>query len=224
MSTSCRDSGSPAGRHDFITTGQSARPAQLRHRGAEQPHLPSPRNGSCVSGLRGKPWIFWGERLRPGNPAGGSGCANISSARRCAAPRGSWAWAAAPMEDYREAVPGPAPFFHSVSLRSAAFFASHAPRHNPGEIVFLFCGQMIERKGVDLLIAAFAQIAAENANVRLLLVGREAELPAIFGNASAKCANASPTSDFNRRRNSRAFLRKRMSFYFPAATKAGAWW
>ena len=41
-------------------------------------------------------------------------------------------------------------------------------------MTFLFCGQMIARKGVDHLLAAFATLPE---NARLLLVGREAELP-----------------------------------------------
>ena len=42
---------------------------------------------------------------------------------------------------------------------------------------FLFCGQMIARKGVDLLLAAFAELGP---TARLLLVGREADLPALL--------------------------------------------
>jgi glycosyltransferase involved in cell wall biosynthesis len=44
-------------------------------------------------------------------------------------------------------------------------------------VVFLFCGQMIARKGVDILLAAFQRLAR---SARLLLVGREAELPALL--------------------------------------------
>jgi glycosyltransferase involved in cell wall biosynthesis len=42
---------------------------------------------------------------------------------------------------------------------------------------FLFCGQMIRRKGVDLLLKAFEQLVSGGLNVELLLVGREADLP-----------------------------------------------
>jgi len=44
-------------------------------------------------------------------------------------------------------------------------------------VTFFFCGQMIARKGLDHLLAAFASIPP---NARLLLVGREAELPALL--------------------------------------------
>ena len=45
-----------------------------------------------------------------------------------------------------------------------------------GEVVFLFCGQMIARKGLDLLLEAFARLPRG----RLLFAGREAELPALL--------------------------------------------
>ena len=47
------------------------------------------------------------------------------------------------------------------------------PRH---PITILFCGQMIERKGVDLLLNAFERLIQMGLPARLLLVGREAEL------------------------------------------------
>ena len=44
-------------------------------------------------------------------------------------------------------------------------------------MTFLFCGQMIERKGVDLLLLAFDRLVMHGIDARLLLVGREASLP-----------------------------------------------
>ena len=41
----------------------------------------------------------------------------------------------------------------------------------------LFCGQMIARKGLDLLLQAFHQLLNRGYSAKLLLVGREAELP-----------------------------------------------
>jgi glycosyltransferase involved in cell wall biosynthesis len=43
-------------------------------------------------------------------------------------------------------------------------------------VTFLFCGQMIWRKGVDLLLHAFDRIIRKGLDARLVLVGREAEL------------------------------------------------
>src|SRR5262249_37221431 len=53
------------------------------------------------------------------------------------------------------------------------------------ETVFLFCGQMIARKGLDLLLAAFARLVEMRGRVRLTLVGREAELQTELAKLSA---------------------------------------
>lgn len=44
----------------------------------------------------------------------------------------------------------------------------------------LFCGQMIYRKGVDLLLEAFARIVGSGISARLILVGREGDLPGML--------------------------------------------
>jgi len=67
-----------------------------------------------------------------------------------------------------------APLQHPLSLRSHTFPRAAAHARSGVEITFLFCGQMIARKGLDNLLAAFAQL---DPRARLLLVGREAELP-----------------------------------------------
>ncbi len=46
-----------------------------------------------------------------------------------------------------------------------------ATRYEKTERMFLFSGSLIHRKGVDLLAAAFVQLARENSNVRLRIVG-----------------------------------------------------
>ena len=51
-------------------------------------------------------------------------------------------------------------------------------------MTFLFCGQMIERKGVDLLLLAFDRLITGGRDARLLLVGREAELPKFLASVS----------------------------------------
>src|SRR5262249_30030341 len=51
-------------------------------------------------------------------------------------------------------------------------------------ITFLFCGQMIRRKGVDLLLVAFDRLIALGFDARLLLVGREADLPKFLATVS----------------------------------------
>lgn len=56
-------------------------------------------------------------------------------------------------------------------------FQHDIPQRPRNPITILFCGQMIVRKGVDLLLAAFTRLVENDFPVRLLLIGREAELP-----------------------------------------------
>jgi glycosyltransferase involved in cell wall biosynthesis len=52
------------------------------------------------------------------------------------------------------------------------------------ETVFLFCGQIIPRKGVDILIRSFDALIRAGLPARLLLVGRRADLDRMLGLAS----------------------------------------
>src|SRR5262249_54780263 len=47
------------------------------------------------------------------------------------------------------------------------------------------CGQMIRRKGVDLLLKAFQRLVESRFDVHLILVGREADLPEFLAQISA---------------------------------------
>lgn len=118
---------------------------------------------------RGRPWIFWGER--PGRA--GALHRRVSSPlchARAIAAIGSEA-----AREYRARFPQPAVVNIPYHCELEPFLARAA--HQPtGELVFLFCGQMIARKGLDLLLHAFARLASG----RLLLVGREAELPELL--------------------------------------------
>ncbi len=122
-------------------------------------------------GLRGKPWVFWGERLRRGGAVHNFLSAPLHRATAIASV-GSFAEA-----DYHERFPEPAHFSIPYHCALDAFLAAPRPAQGDGEVVFLFCGQMIARKGLDLLLGAFQQLES---NARLLLVGREAELPALL--------------------------------------------
>lgn len=119
--------------------------------------------------LRSAPWIFLGEKLGH---------------------RGGWHdWLAAPLHhaagiaaigtlaqrDYAERFPEPRSFCLPYVCDLGGFLAqpNHALADEP---VFLFCGQMIPRKGVDLLLNAFARLGRG----RLLLIGREADLPRLL--------------------------------------------
>lgn len=53
------------------------------------------------------------------------------------------------------------------------------------EVRFLFCGQMIYRKAIDVLLAAFTTVIEKGLAARLLLVGREADLRSFLKEISA---------------------------------------
>src|SRR5206468_3627451 len=59
----------------------------------------------------------------------------------------------------------------------SAFLSSPRRVRRDGRLRFFFCGQMIRRKGVDLLLIAFDRLITRGVDIELLLVGREADLP-----------------------------------------------
>ena len=121
--------------------------------------------------LRGRPWIFWGERLGRGGALHEALAAPLHRAAGIAS-IGTFA-----ERDYRERFPEPRLFCIPYHCDLAAFLAAPRRVREDGNVVFLFCGQMIARKGVDLLLAAFQRLGAR---ARLLLVGREAELSSLL--------------------------------------------
>ena len=118
---------------------------------------------------RSRPWIFWGEMPGRSSLLHDRISAPLHRARAIAA-IGSGA-----AREYHARFPEPAIANIPYHCDLTPFLASpRAPTaHEP---VFLFCGQMIARKGVDLLLEAFAQLPIG----RLLLVGREADLPQLL--------------------------------------------
>jgi len=121
--------------------------------------------------LRGRPWIFWGERLNRGGALHEALSAPLHHAAGIAA-IGTFA-----ERDYRQRFPEPKHFRIPYYCDLAAFLAAPRRARTDGRVVFLFCGQMIARKGIDLLLAAFQRL---DESAHLLLVGREAELPALL--------------------------------------------
>lgn len=118
--------------------------------------------------LRGRRWMFWGERLRRGGQLHERLSAPLNRAAGIAA-IGSWA-----ENDYRERFTTPRMFNIPYHCDLSAFRDTPRNDRNNSRVTFLFCGQMIARKGVDLLLKAFRQL---DSRAELLLVGREAELP-----------------------------------------------
>jgi glycosyltransferase involved in cell wall biosynthesis len=118
---------------------------------------------------RGRAWIFWGERPGRRGALRDQLCAPL---RRTGAIAAIGSGAA---REYSTRFPAARVFNIPYHCELAPFLAQ--PRRAPlSEPVFLCCGQMIARKGIDVLLAAFARLERG----RLLLVGREAELPALL--------------------------------------------
>src|SRR3954468_20507776 len=78
--------------------------------------------------------------------------------------------------DYRSRFPSLRHFCIPYHCDLAPFLAARRDA-DARPLTFLFCGQMIERKGVDILLRAFDRLIVNGMDARLLLVGREAELP-----------------------------------------------
>jgi glycosyltransferase involved in cell wall biosynthesis len=121
-----------------------------------------------------RPWIFWGEI--PGMRSLGlvaSGLRRVAqfplrSAKAIAAV-GSQAVAA-----YRELLGSSVPVFNVPYHCATDEFTRAAEARNHmcrTEIRFLYCGQLIERKGVDILLNAFLKLRDRYPCVRLDLVG-----------------------------------------------------
>jgi glycosyltransferase involved in cell wall biosynthesis len=126
--------------------------------------------------LRKQPWIFWGERLRERTVGWKKTLHDFLIAPLHSATAivsiGSRA-----ERDYRRRFPEPKHFCIPYFTELKPFIdVPRVPPEHDGEIVFLFCGQMIARKGVDVLLKAFSAVAGKNRHAKLLLVGREAEL------------------------------------------------
>ena len=80
-------------------------------------------------------------------------------------------------ESYLERFPGTPVFNVPYHCDLAPFFSSPATFTGiQEEVRFLFCGQLIARKGVDILLQAFDRLVRDGLCVRLELVGRRAEL------------------------------------------------
>jgi glycosyltransferase involved in cell wall biosynthesis len=129
--------------------------------------------------LRGKRWLFWGERLRI-QPTGWRRTMQqklIDPLKNASAIVGIGSDAE---NDYRRRFPGTRHFCIPYHCDLTRFLEITRPRSGADGMTFLFCGQMIRRKGIDLLLRAFEQLVAKGLDVQLLLVGREAELPELL--------------------------------------------
>ncbi len=130
------------------------------------------------------PWYFWGER--PSTP--GAAWKRWVQARQYSPLRSARAIVAVGEQAraaYAKLVGIPV-LNQPYVCRLERFIQAASQRSPEAEPVFLFCGQMISRKGIDLLLHAFAQLVAEGVSGRLELIGREADLPSYLDTLDEK--------------------------------------
>jgi glycosyltransferase involved in cell wall biosynthesis len=123
--------------------------------------------------LKGRAWVFWGEM--PGFSSRGR--IGTFLRRKLQAPLAQATAIAAiggkAVASYEELFPGKPvfniPYFCDLQPYQAA--RRRAPTEKAGAVSILFSGQLIERKGVDVLIQAFSRVAQNDQNARLILLG-----------------------------------------------------
>lgn len=133
--------------------------------------------------LAGKRWLFWGERMRRQAPGWRETVQRNLTAplARATAIIGMGREAEA---DYQRVFPHIPHFCIPYHCDLSAFLS--APRRDATDTQtrFFFCGQMIKRKGVDILLTAFDRILTKGLRAELMIVGREAELPEFMARIS----------------------------------------
>jgi glycosyltransferase involved in cell wall biosynthesis len=123
----------------------------------------------------GGPWCFWGERPGFRQPAwAGRLLRRWKLAKLHASAVPIWGIGQFAIDGYREEFGMERTYFNLPYFSDLERF-DVAAREKKRERTFLFSGALIERKGVDLVAAAFVRLAQEVPNVRLKIVG-EGEL------------------------------------------------
>jgi glycosyltransferase involved in cell wall biosynthesis len=125
----------------------------------------------------GGPWCFWGER--PGFRQASWAMVGGRLFRRwkLAKLHGSlvpiWGIGKFAVDEYRREFGPRRSYFNLPYFSNLERFSSAGSRSSraSSERVFLFCGSLIARKGVDLLARAFVELAAEAPQVRLRIAG-----------------------------------------------------
>lgn len=124
---------------------------------------------------RRKPVLFWGERM-VGERTGLKGVVHRWLTRPIGNAAAIVAIGKGAARDYGARWPGK-PVYQLPYYCDIDAFRAEIPERPRRPVRLLFCGQMIARKGVDLLLTAFEAVVAAGHDVVLSLVGREAELP-----------------------------------------------
>jgi glycosyltransferase involved in cell wall biosynthesis len=119
----------------------------------------------------GGPWCFWGERPGFRQPAwAGRLVRRWKLARLHDSAVPIWGIGKFAVDEYRREF-GPRRAYFNLPYFSDLERFESAAAGRKSERVFLFCGSLIARKGVDLLARAFVRLAAEFPDVRLKIAG-----------------------------------------------------
>ncbi|MGV3531269.1 MAG: glycosyltransferase family 4 protein, partial [Chthoniobacteraceae bacterium] len=121
--------------------------------------------------LRTKSWLFWGERLTNRARWHAALCAPLARSN------GIVSIGTLALRDYQARFPSVAHFNIPYHCDLTAFQTAPRKERTDDNVTFLLCGQMIRRKGVDLVLEAFRRLGPR---AHLLLVGREGELPELL--------------------------------------------
>lgn len=128
--------------------------------------------GERASG--GGPWCFWGERPGFRQPAWGAWGGRLLRRWKLAELHHSsmpiWGIGKFAVDEYRREFGSRRSYFNLPYFSDLQRF-ENAAAAKKAERVFLFCGSLMARKGVDLLARAFVQLACEFDDVRLRIAG-----------------------------------------------------
>lgn len=128
------------------------------------------------------PLLFWAEKMQP-EPSGLFAVAQRLLTRPLSRLAAIVAIGKKAKRDYEQRFQG-IPVYEIPYLCSIDGFRSSSQERHPEHPKILFCGQMIPRKGVDLLIAAFRRLLRDGYQAELVLVGRQADLQAMLQGVS----------------------------------------
>jgi glycosyltransferase involved in cell wall biosynthesis len=124
--------------------------------------------------LRKHRWLYWAEQIHAG--AGLKGKAQSVLAGGLGNACGIVAVGGAAARDYQRRFPDQNVWNIPYHTDLDAFQVPPKRYFADGVPTFLFCGQMIHRKGIDVLLEAFARLSNNGVQARLLLVGMESDL------------------------------------------------
>lgn len=122
----------------------------------------------------GRPWCFWGERPGYSTPEWMGRLARRSRLSRLHASQAPiWGVGRFAVEQYQKEFGPGRPYCNMPYFSDLGRFqvVAQSAKRSGSELVFLFSGSLIRRKGVDLLGQAFLRLAGELPNVYLKIMG-----------------------------------------------------